>query len=401
MESTTITAIRLYEIHGKAPAGEPREERIAGPLDVYPDVAAEDHRRTWKPAPGQTQDVPALFLQIETDAVAGESYVVQSLAQHLRALAPLILKRLKPQLVGQDALRGQWLWDRLYLGLTGERDRMNMLVLAAIDAALWDIRGKCFGAPAYRLLGGPTRDSIPAYASALSHSHEPEKVHQRAREFVARGYKAQKWFFRYGAGAGREGMEKNLQLVRSVRQAVGDGIAIMFDAHMSWDVPYALEMARRMAPYDVKWLEEPVLPERLDLYAQIRRKSPVPIAGGEQLRSLSQFHEALRSGAVDYIQPDVNWIGGITHALKVCALASAYEVPVCPHDCYPTHVQVLAAQPPNAAPLAEHVIHFQPVHHFWLKQPVTVKDGAVCLPQTPGAGMEIDERKVERKQELA
>ena len=142
-----------------------------------------------------------------------------------------------------------------------------MMAISAIDCALWDLKGVALQQPAYRLMGGPTRDSIPAYASTLGFSVEPELVAQRAREFAEAGYTGQKWFFKRGPADGRPGMEENERLVRTVREAAGDDSEIMFDAWMSWNPDYAVAMAKRVEQYRVRWIEEPVLPDRIASHA--------------------------------------------------------------------------------------------------------------------------------------
>ena len=124
-----------------------------------------------------------------------------------------------------------------------------MMAISAIDCALWDLKGKWANAPVYRLLGGPTRTEIPAYASALGYSIEPGKAAQRAGEFVQQGYRATKWFFRNGPADGPEGIRKNVELVRALRGAVGPDVDSMLDCWSSWDVPYTLQLARLLLDY--------------------------------------------------------------------------------------------------------------------------------------------------------
>src|SRR5712691_10481517 len=139
--------------------------------------------------------------------------------------------------LGADPLAHERIWDLLYRSLVHGRKGPSMMALSALDCALWDLKGRWAGAPVYRLLGGPTRDTIPAYASALGYSIEPERAAARAREFVAAGYRAQKWFFRDGPSDGVAGIERNLGLVRALREAVGPDVDLMLDCWMSWDVP--------------------------------------------------------------------------------------------------------------------------------------------------------------------
>ncbi len=182
-----------------------------------------------------------------------------------------------------------------------------------------------------RLLGGPTRTTIPAYASMLGHSLDPELVQERVQDLVAAGYTATKWFFRDGPTDGVSGMARNLRLVRTVRESAGPDVDIMFDAWMSWDVPYTIRMAARMEEYQPRWIEEPVLPDKIEQYAEIRRNVRVPISGGEHEYTRWGLKQLMDAGACDVYQPDIYWAGGISEMMKIAALASAYDVPVIPH----------------------------------------------------------------------
>ena len=135
----------------------------------------------------------------------------------------------------------------MYRSQVHGRKGVAMMAISAVDCAMWDLKGRMLGQPVIRLLGGPTRDAVPAYASTLGYSVEPEQAAAAARGLVAEGYSAMKWFYRHGPTDGREGMAENERLVAPIRDAVGPDVDIMTDAWMSWDVPYTLAMARRRA----------------------------------------------------------------------------------------------------------------------------------------------------------
>src|SRR5262249_35803675 len=158
---------------------------------------------------------------------------------------------------GADALAHERLWDRMYRDQVHGRKGVAMMAISAVDCAMWDLKGRILGQPVVRLLGGPTRTSIPAYASTLGHSLDLGRVAERARTFVKQGYRAMKWFYGDGPSDGREGMARNEALVATVRDAVGPDVEIMTDAWMGWDVPYTLEMARRLVPYRPRRIEGP------------------------------------------------------------------------------------------------------------------------------------------------
>jgi L-alanine-DL-glutamate epimerase-like enolase superfamily enzyme len=315
--------------------------------------------------------------------------------------ATLITHKLAPYLLGQDPLAGERLWDVLYRQDRHSRKGYEMMAISAVDNALWDLRGKHLGLPVYRLLGGPTRERVPCYASMLGHSLEPERVRERARQMVAEGFAAQKWFFRYGPSDGLPGMEQNVALVRTVREAVGPTIELMFDCWMGWDVTYAVRLLERIAEYRPRWLEEPVPADRVNDFAAIRRATRVPIATGEHEYTRWGFLQLLQAEAIDVLQADPDWCGGISELVKICTLASAYGKPVIPHGhSVPAAVQVIAATPPATCPMAEYLLRSQPAAQHFHRQTLRPEGGSIALPPGPGLGLEIDDAKVEARREL-
>jgi L-alanine-DL-glutamate epimerase-like enolase superfamily enzyme len=216
-----------------------------------------------------------------------------------------------------------------------------------------------------------------------------------------RGFKAEKWFFRYGPGDGLEGMERNVQLVKTVREAVGPTVEIMFDCWMGWDVTYAIRLCERIAEYRPRWVEEPVPPDRIGDFAAIRRATNVPISTGEHEYTRWGFLQLLQAQAIDVIQADPDWCGGISELVKICTLASAYGTPVIPHGhSVPAAVQVIAATPPATCPMAEYLVRGQPAAQHFHTRPMHPEGGSIALPDAPGLGLEIDEAKVDRRTDL-
>ena len=392
-----ITAVRLQQVEGTFEhEGAFWEERLVRPIDVYPEHRIQGPGYTPQAEEGR-YPIRAVFVQIETDeGVTGLAGPVGEQE------AFLIDRSLKGILMGQDPRAVELIWDQLYRHSVHGRKGTTMMAISALDCALWDIRGKWADGPVYRLLGGPTRDSIPAYASTLGYSLEPEAVRRRAQQFAEAGYRAQKWFFRHGPTEGKEGMAKNLELARILRETLGEEVDLMLDAWMSWDVPYTIDMAERLAEYRPRWIEEPVLPDKIDCYAQIRRAIRVPISGGEHEYTRWGFKMLAEAAALDVWQPDIFWAGGLTEMTKICALASAYDLPVIPHGhSVPATVHLIAAQPPTVCPILEYLLKWNEIHQFFLKDPIRPAGGVVHLPERPGLGIELDERKIERKQELS
>ena len=166
---------------------------------------------------------------------------------------------------------------------------------------------------------------------------------------------------------------------------------------MSWDVPYAIDMSRRLEEYQPRWLEEPVLPDKVDQYAQIRAESRIPISGGEHEYTRWGLHQLMQKRACDVLQPDIYWAGGISEMMKICALASAYDLPVIPHGhSTPASIHLIAAWPVATCPMLEYLIKWNAVHQFFLKHPIHPEGGMVSVPDTPGLGMELDRDKADR-----
>lgn len=386
-----IADVRVLKLTGVMECAEPFwEERLIQPLDIYPEHKAAP-REIFDQLADDVLRITAYFVEIEADTgeigVGGpvpdnQAYVIQ------RALRPLLL--------GQNPLATERIWDRMYRSAVHGRKGVEMMAISAVDCALWDLKGLHFDAPVCALLGGPVRTEIPAYASALGYSLEPDRVQARVREIAAAGYAATKWFFRDGPTDGRPGQARNERLVRTIREAAGPDIDIMLDCWMSWDVPYTLAMAQRLVPYAPRWLEEPVLPDKIEQYARIRARSPIPIAGGEHEYTRWGLKALMDARACDVLQPDIYWAGGISEVMKICALASAYDLPVIPHGHSTTaSVHLIAAWPVVTCPLLEYLIKWNEIHQFFLARPLKPRNGAVAVPTEPGLGMALDKDKCE------
>jgi L-rhamnonate dehydratase len=252
------------------------------------------------------------------------------------ALAPRVTKQvidtyLKPLLIGRDPFESEFLWQLMYRQtMAFGRKGIGMAAISAVDIAIWDILGKACGQPVFRLLGGRTKARIPVYASRL-YSQKLDDLAAEARRYKDEGYQAMKMRFGWGPKDGAAGMRRNLDLVRTLREVIGYEIDLMGDAYMGWNLDYARRMIPLLEPYQLRWLEEPVIPDDIHGYAALKALGRIPVAGGEHEFTLGGFRELLESHAVDYIQFDTNRVGGITQARKVAALAEAYSVPVIPH----------------------------------------------------------------------
>src|SRR6185437_554768 len=229
------------------------------------------------------------------------------------------------------------------------RKGIGMVAISAVDIAIWDILGKAAGQPVFKLLGGRTKRRIPVYASKL-YSQKLDDLAAEASLYKQQGYRAMKLRFGWGPLEGAAGMERNIELVKTVRDVIGYEIDLMADAYMGWNLDYARRMLPLLAPFRLRWLEEPVIPDDIGGYAALNAQGLVPIAGGEHEFTLYGFRQLLETRAVSYIQFDTNRVGGITQARKIAALAEAYSVPVIPHagQMHNFHIVIASLNSPMA-----------------------------------------------------
>lgn len=321
------------------------------------------------------------------------------------ALSPRVTKQaidlyLKPLLLGKDPYETEFLWQHMYRAtMAFGRAGIGMVAISAVDIALWDLMGKASGQPVYRLLGGRTKTKIPVYASKL-YSQPLDQLAAEAQAYKDQGYKAMKLRFGWGPVDGAAGMERNLELVRTVRQVIGYEIDLMCDAYMGWTLDYARRMVPLLEPFRLRWLEEPVIPDDVHGYAALKAMGRLPIAGGEHEFTLYGFRVLLEAKAVDYIQFDTNRVGGLTQARKIAALAEAYSVPVVPHagQMHNFHVVMASFNSPLAEffPVVDVEIGNELFWYIFKGEPQPV-DGCIDLDESvPGLGLTIDEESLKR-----
>ncbi|WP_436907713.1 enolase C-terminal domain-like protein [Halosimplex marinum] len=354
-----------------------------------------DARRDWM---GPVGDV---VVEVETDAgITGVGHGNWATG----AIETIVDETLSKLVVGEDPRERERLWDIMYRAtIPFGRKGAAVEAISAVDLALWDIAGKEADKPVYELLGGPTTEEIPCYASNL-HPVDMETLEREAQEYAEAGFDAMKLRFRHGPEAGRAGMKENEEIVRTVREAVGDEIEIAADAYMGWTVKYAKRMLDRLEEYDMAWVEEPVIPDDIDGYAEIREAAPMPISGGEHEFTRWGHEELLEREAVDILQPDVHRCGGLTELQRIDAMASAHDVPVIPHTGTNPHLHFIAAS--TNAPMAEYF----PIPQWYQEQqeekdstyadaiyanPPNAEDGTIPLPDGVGLSAELNREAVD------
>jgi L-alanine-DL-glutamate epimerase-like enolase superfamily enzyme len=277
-----------------------------------------------------------------------------------------------------------------------------MLAISAIDCALWDLKGRWLGQPVFRLLGGPTRDSVPAYASMLGFAVlDLGRVRERAAEYQALGYPAQKWFFRHGPMSGHDGMRSNVDLVRTLRETLGDDYDIMLDCWQAFDPIYAVELAERIAEYRPRWLEECVMPDRIDSYRRVKERTQIPLSGAEHEYTRWGFKRFIEAEALDVLQPDIYWAGGLSETLKIAAYASVHDLMVIPHGhSTPAGLHFSLAQSPLLTPIQEYLVKWNAINQHFLANPIIPQRGEFAVPTLPGLGMDLDPAKIETEAEV-
>jgi len=368
----------------------------AQPTFIYPDLRPEPYEDS--PSPSEsTGSVSQHYIRIRTRGGLNGLYGYID----PETIAP-VLHQLRPFLIGKNALDTEKLWDQLYRRNRHSRGGHYMMGLSAVDNALWDLRGRYFEAPVYQLLGGPTRDEVEVYGSCLGYTVEEGKAGPRAKQLFDQGFRNQKWFLPYGPGRGNAGLKRNIELVAELRDAVGFEGQLMFDAFMGWDLPYAEAWTSAVEAYRPYWIEEAFPPNRLESFVHLSQHTSIPVATGEHFYNRWEVLNFLKAGAIQVVQADPEWCGGVSELVKICHLASSFGAKVFPHG-HNIHaaLHVVASQSPEVCPLVEYLIlHVGYKLHFQ-KDPLLTENGILLLPQGPGFGIELDDAKIEKQEILA
>jgi L-lyxonate dehydratase len=264
--------------------------------------------------------------------------------------------------IGEDVRRHEHLWQRMYRTLARfGRGAPTLTAISAVDIACWDAHGRAEGKSVVDLLGGLAQASVPVYASRLYALEDLDELAEEARGYLRQGFSRIKQRFGFGPRDGRVGLQRNVELVRTVRQAVGPDVELAADAYMGWDLAYTLEMAERMRPYRLSWIEEPLMPEQVERYDELHGRVPWQRwSCGEHSYGKWEFAELIRRRATDILQPDVNRVGGITEARKICALAEAAGLPVVPHSNEAHNLVIVFSQPAHVCPVIEYFPDVEP-----------------------------------------
>ena len=260
--------------------------------------------------------------------------------------------KLAPLLVGENPLNTEYLFEKMYRSTVAfGRKGAALAAISAVDIALWDIKGQACGQPVFMLLGGRTKPAIPAYYSRL-YTRNIDRLQQEAAAYKADGFRGMKLRCGYPLTEGLAGLEKNVEMVRATREAVGDDVDVMVECYMGFDFPYARRLLKRIETYNPRWVEELLLPDEIHNFAKLRRYTSIPLSGGEHEFTRYGFHDLLQAEALDIFQFDTNRVGGFTEAQKICHMAQVHGVEVIPHGGQMHNLHVVMSS--FASPMAEY-----------------------------------------------
>jgi D-galactarolactone cycloisomerase len=309
-----------------------------------------------------------------------------------------------PRLIGRDPMDTTVIWEALYAAMRDYgRSGFPVAALSAVDIALWDLKGIALGQPVAKLLGGAFRTQLTAYATGLYRHDVPDHaaaLAAEARGYVADGFGAMKLKVGFG-------VEEDARNARAVREAIGPACRLAVDANHAYDAMTAIRLGRLIEPLGIAWFEEPVPPEDLEGYLQVKRALSMPISGGEAEYSRFGFRDLVARRCVDILQPDICACGGFTEAARIAALANTWGVTVYPHvwgSAVGLHasMQWAASLPPNPFALIPGELWFEldrtanPFREGLAAKPLKRAGAIIEVPQRPGLGLEVDRATLER-----
>jgi len=314
-----------------------------------------------------------------------------------------VVAAFRAELIGRDAFAIDAIWQRLYNQFRDQGQKGLMVTaLSGVDIALWDLKGKRLGAPVHRLMGGPLRTSVRAYATGTYRLDSGDPLDYVVREvegYASEGFHAVKLKIGFDVG-------EDAALIRACRAAVGPDVGLMLDANHGFDAIEAIELGNLVADQDIGWFEEPVTPDDLGSYEAVRAGQPIPVAGGECEFTRWGFREVFARRAMDIVQPDTCAAGGLSECKKIADMATAFGVRYVPHV-WGTGIGLAAAlqllavlpdTPPRHTPRAP-ILEFDRSEHPFrqavLKSPLEHENGVVRIPEGPGLGIEVDRAALE------
>ena len=284
-----------------------------------------------------------------------------------------------------DPRQIEWIWSSIWrLHHYAGRGAPLTFAMAAVDTALWDLRGNTLGEPLWRLLGG-YNPTVRAYAGNIDLNFPVEKLLAGASKSLDAGFRSIKMRL------GKPMLSEDLARVAAKRQHIGPDIELMADANEAWRPDQALRALRALREFDLIWVEEPIQPDNFSGYAHLRANGGIPLSAGENLHTVAEFAGLISAGGVDFPEPDLTTCGGITPWMKIAHLADAHGLPVTSHGAHDIHIHLLAASSNNA---------YLEIHGFGLNEfienTLEIHDGYATAPDRPGHGMQFNWELLER-----
>lgn len=338
--------------------------------------------------PGRGQDM--LLVVVETDeSVHGVGEIGVRAAP---GVSRAVVEHLKGVLVGADVSRIEHLWQVMSRGDFFPADRSAACVISAVDIALWDIRGKTYDVPLYELIGGRVRDYVTCYTHVHPEGHDTDTVVKSARRLVNEGWQ----FLRLVVPTAGEVLEPRqalrvaIEQFHAVRDAVGNDIELIIDAHTRLDPPDAVTLCREIELSRPYFVEDAVRSEDVEAYRMLRSRTGVPLAAGEQLTSKWQFRPLIEGDLIDFARIDLGIAGGITEGRKIAAMAEAHHIKVATHNPLGP-VSTAAAMHFNLA-CSNFGVQEMPAYsdHDAVDHPHLLERGRLTAPRRPGLGVELD-----------
>jgi L-alanine-DL-glutamate epimerase-like enolase superfamily enzyme len=320
----------------------------------------------------------------DADGAEGVGYTF-TVGRNGAAIDAILTREFPEIMANEEADHVERLWQKAWWATHyGGRGGPTVLALSAFDMALWDLKAKRAGLPLWNYLGG-FDPRVPCYAGGIDLELPLDKLLAQTDGNLAKGFRAIKM------KVGRKRLAEDVERVRAMREHLGEGFPLMVDANMKWTVDEAIRAARAFQPYDLTWVEEPTIPDDPAGHARIVREGGLPVAVGENLRTLWEFKQFIATGAVTYPEPDVTNCGGVTPFMKIAHLAEAFNMPVTTHGAHDVTVHLLAACPNRS---------FLEAHGFGLEryiaEPLKIEEGFAIAPDRPGHGIDFDWAGLER-----
>jgi L-alanine-DL-glutamate epimerase-like enolase superfamily enzyme len=295
------------------------------------------------------------------------------------AFKVLIEGYLASVVTGRDPDESERLWQDMWWAVHySGRGGHATSAISAVDIAIWDLRAKRAGLPLWRFFGG-FDPKVPVYAGGIDLEFSVEELLDQADRFQAEGFRAIKM------KVGRPHLREDVERVRRMREHLGDDFPLMVDANMKWSADQAIRAARALEEFNLLWIEEPTVPDDVTGHVRVVREGRTPVATGENMHTLYEFHTLMAAGGLTYPEPDVTNCGGMTIFRKIGALAEAHNLPLTSHGVHDLTVHLLAAAPNRT---------YMEAHGFsldeYIAHPMPVVDGFTTAPERPGHGIELD-----------